>query len=76
MSVDHVGRASLLLSEVCSAGHEPVLFGSCHASPESCDAISEDNKIKGFNASPELSDAIECFAHGETSDDHVNRAPP
>eukprot|EP00973_Karenia_brevis_P034267 4727681-Karenia_brevis.AAC.1 len=71
MSVDHVGRASPLLSDVCSAGHEPVLFGNCHASSESFDAIAENNKIKGFNAPPDLSDAIECFAHEETSAEHV-----
>eukprot|EP00973_Karenia_brevis_P000789 109572-Karenia_brevis.AAC.1 len=52
MSVDHVGRASPVLSDDCSAGHEPVLFGICHPSPESFDAIAEDDKIKGFNASP------------------------
>eukprot|EP00973_Karenia_brevis_P075154 10440557-Karenia_brevis.AAC.1 len=66
MSIDHVGSPSPVLSDDCSAGHEPILFGICHASSESFDAIVEDEKIKGFNASPVFSDATECLAHGET----------
>eukprot|EP00973_Karenia_brevis_P083493 11581049-Karenia_brevis.AAC.1 len=72
---EHVGCASPLLSDDRSAGHESGLFGICHASSESFEAIAENNKIKGFNASPVLTDAIERFAHGEISADHVGSAP-
>eukprot|EP00973_Karenia_brevis_P014336 1952960-Karenia_brevis.AAC.1 len=63
VSFEHVGRAPPVLSDDCPAGHEPVLFGICQVSPESFDVTSEDDKIKGFNASPVFSDAIDSVTH-------------
>eukprot|EP00973_Karenia_brevis_P064575 8971859-Karenia_brevis.AAC.1 len=75
-SLDQVGRTSSVLSDAYSAGHEPVLFGTRHASPESFDAIPEDDMTKSFNALPVTLDAIECATHEKASDNHDDRPSP